>query len=39
MGLALITQLAPLGNLGRNMNLNLDLRVGEEQVMVVCHLD
>lgn len=31
--------LAPLGNLGRNMNLNLDQRVGEGKVMVVCHVD
>lgn len=39
MGLALATQLAPLGNLGRNMNLNLDLRAGKEKVMMVCHMD
>lgn len=33
--------LTPLGNLGKNMNLDLDLdqEVGEGKVMVVCHTD
>lgn len=31
--------LALLGNLGKNMNLDLDQRVGKGKVMVVCHVD
>nr|XP_055168506.1 uncharacterized protein LOC129501405 [Nyctereutes procyonoides] len=31
--------LAPLGNLRRNMNLDLNQRVGEGKVIVVCHMD
>ncbi|KAF5916237.1 hypothetical protein HPG69_010597 [Diceros bicornis minor] len=31
--------LAPLRNLGRNMNLGVDQRVGKGKVMVVCHVD